>query len=248
MIDITLFYIIAVPAVLVTGISKGGFGSGLGVLAVPAMALVVSPVQAAGVMLPILCVMDAVGIWNYRRSWDLPNMKIMVPAAVIGIVVGTLMFDYMNEQAIRLLIGSIALIFALDHWVGRRQAEPAGTSVIKGGFWSAVAGFTSFVAHAGGPPMSVYLLPQRLDRALFVGTTVVFFTAVNYAKLLPYWWLGHLEAGNLMTSLVLMPLAPIRVWLGIWLRDKISPTIFYETCYVFLAIVGAKLVWDGLAL
>ena len=248
MIDITLFYIIAVPAVLVTGISKGGFGSGLGVLAVPAMALVVSPVQAAGVMLPILCVMDAVGIWNYRRSWDLPNMKIMVPAAVIGIVVGTLMFDYMNEQAIRLLIGSIALIFALDHWVGRRQAEPAGTSVIKGGFWSAVAGFTSFVAHAGGPPMSVYLLPQRLDRALFVGTTVVFFTAVNYAKLLPYWWLGQLEAGNLMTSLVLMPLAPIGVWLGIWLRDKISPPIFYETCYVFLAIVGAKLVWDGLAL
>jgi len=81
-----------------------------------------------------------------------------------------------------------------------------------------------------------------------VGTTVVFFTAVNYAKLLPYWWLGQLEAGNLMTSLVLMPLAPIGVWLGIWLRDKISPTIFYETCYVFLAIVGAKLVWDGLAL
>jgi uncharacterized protein len=245
MIELTLFYIIAVPAVLIVGISKGGFGSGLGVLAVPAMSLVVSPLQAVGVMLPILCLMDLVGVWNYRHSWDKANMKIMAPAAVVGIIVGTLLFDYMNEQTIRLLIGTIALVFALDHWIGKRKAEPASTSFVKGSFWSAVSGFTSFVAHAGGPPMSVYLLPQRLDRAIFVGTTVVFFTAVNYAKLVPYWWLGQLEVGNLLTSLVLMPLAPVGVWLGIWLRDKISPTVFYETCYVFLAIVGAKLIWDG---
>lgn len=247
MIDIPLFYLIAVPAVLVVGISKGGFGSGLGILAVPSMALVVSPVQAAGIMLPILCLMDLVGVWSYRRQWDPANMKIIVPAAGVGIVIGTLTFDVMDESTIRLIIGGIALSFAADHWIGRRSKEPAGRSTLKGGFWATVAGFTSFVAHAGGPPLSVYLIPQRLDRALFVGTTVIFFTAVNYAKLLPYWWLGQLAPGNLATSLVLMPLAPIGVILGIRLRDKISPVMFYETCYILLSIAGLKLSWDGIS-
>jgi len=247
MVDIPLFYFIAVPAVLIVGISKGGFGSGLGVLAVPAISLTVSPIQAAGIMLPILIFMDMTGVWAYRKRWDAANMKIMIPAAVCGIAIGTLTFDYMNEQTIRLIIGGIALGFAADHWIGRRTDEPAGTSIVKGGFWSAVAGFTSFVAHAGGPPMSVYLLPQRLDRAVFVGTTVIFFTAVNLAKLVPYWWLGQLAPGNLLTSLVLMPVAPVGVVLGIYLRDKISPKVFYETCYVLLTIAGAKLLWDGLS-
>jgi uncharacterized membrane protein YfcA len=171
----------------------------------------------------------------------------MIPAAVLGIIVGTFAFDYMNDQTIRLIIGAIALIFAVDHWFGRRDGAPTGVSVLKGGFWSSVAGFTSFVAHAGGPPMSVYLLPQRLERTLFVGTMVIFFTAVNLAKLGPYWWLGQLAPGNLATSLVLMPAAPLGVVLGIYLRDRISAKIFYETCYVFLAIVGAKLSWDGIS-
>lgn len=247
MIDIPLFYMIAVPAVLLVGISKGGFGSGLGILAVPSMALVVSPVQAAGIMLPILCLMDLFGVWTYRRSWDAANMKIIVPAAGVGILIGTFTFGAIDENTIRLIIGGIALIFAADHWIGRRGEEAAGTSVIKGGFWSIVAGFTSFVAHAGGPPLSVYLLPQRLDRALFVGTTVIFFTAVNYTKLVPYWWLGQLAPGNLMTSLVLMPLAPIGVLLGIRLREVVSQKLFYETCYVFLTLAGAKLTWDGVS-
>lgn len=247
MVDIPLFYLLAVPAVLIVGIAKGGFGTGLGVLAVPGMALVVSPVQAAGIMLPILVLMDMIGVWAYRKRWDPANMKIMIPAAVVGIVIGTLTFDYMNDQAIRLIVGAIALIFAADHWIGRRADTPTGTSILKGGFWAAVAGFTSFVAHAGGPPMSVYLLPQRLDQRLLVGTTVIFFTAVNLAKLAPYWWFGQLALGNLLTSLVLMPVAPLGVVLGLYLRDKISPKVFYEICYVFLAIVGVKLSWDGLS-
>jgi len=246
MVDIPLFYLIAVPAVLIVGISKGGFGSGLGVLAVPAISLVVSPIQATGIMLPILIAMDMIGVWAYRGRWDPANMKIMIPAAVFGIIVGTLTFDYMNEETIRLIIGGIAVTFAADHWIGKRSATPAGTSIVKGGFWSAVSGFTSFVAHAGGPPMSVYLLPQRLDRAIFVGTTVIFFTAVNLAKLGPYWWLGQLGPGNLLTSLVLLPLAPLGVGLGIYLRDKISPKVFYETCYVLLSIAGTKLTFDGI--
>jgi len=247
MIDIPLFYMIAIPAVLITGISKGGFGSGLGIVAVPAISLVVSPMQATGILLPILVAMDLIGFWAYRKRFDAANMKIMIPAAVIGIIIGTLTFDYMNEHTIRLIIGAIALTFAADHWFGRRSTVPAGRSILKGGFWAMVSGFTSFVAHAGGPPMSVYMLPQRIERTLFVGTTVIFFTAVNIAKLLPYWWLGQFAPGNLLTSLVLMPLAPLGVVLGIYLRDKISPTIFYEICYVFLAIVGTKLVWSGVA-
>lgn len=241
-----LFYLAAIPAVLITGIAKGGFGTGAGLLAVPLMALTVAPLQAAAVMLPILCLMDLVSLWAYRGRFDGRSLRLLLPAALAGIGIGWLTAGLMNDRVIRLIVGVVAIVFALDHWVGRRAAaEPKAPNAVKGGFWAAVSGFTSFIAHAGGPPLSVYLLPLKLDKTVFVGTTVIFFAVVNYVKLIPYTWLGQFSTANLVTSLVLAPLAPLGIGLGIWLHRRTSPVWFYRLSYLMIFVIGLKLVWDG---
>ncbi|MDH3594334.1 MAG: sulfite exporter TauE/SafE family protein [Rhodospirillales bacterium] len=240
------FYLAAVPAVLLAGISKGGFGGGLGVMAVPLMALFVSPVQAAAIMLPILCLMDIFGLRAYRNTWDRRNIAIMVPGALVGILIGTLTFRYLNDGMIRLLIGTIAIGFTLHHFARRVSLRPARPSRLVGGLASALAGFTSFVAHAGGPPVQFFLLPQRMDKTLYVGTTVVFFFVINYVKLVPYGWLGQFSPDNLLTALILAPLAPLGIWLGVRLHGPVGHELFYRLCYGMLLVTGVKLLWDGL--
>jgi len=243
------FYAAAVPAVLIAGISKGGFGGSIGLIAVPLMALVISPIQAAGIMLPILCLMDLFGVWAYRNRWDARNLRILLPAALLGIAVGTATFRYLDGDMIRLMLGVMALAFVGHRLLLRGDAgQGAGRppSVVQGGFWGTVAGFTTFVAHAGGPPVSIYLLPQRLDRTVFVATTMVFYITVNYVKLVPYAWLGQLSAGNLATAAVLAPLVPLGMWLGLMLHRRVSDRVFYRVCYGLLAATGAKLLYDGL--
>ena len=240
------FYAAAVPAVLIVGLSKGGFAGGLGILGVPLMALTISPLQAAGIMLPILCAMDLIGIWAYRRSFDRTNLLILLPGAAFGIFLGWLTADYADEAFVLILVGGIAVAFALDHWIGRRESQsPRPRNRTKGSLWGAVGGFTSFVAHAGGPPFQVYMLPQKLDKRLYVGTSVFFFWLVNLMKLPPYAALGQLKFGNLETALVLLPLAPIGMLLGIRLLHIIPEKPFYRIAYVLVFLVGCKLLWDG---
>lgn len=242
-----LFYAVVIPAILLVGISKGGFGGGVGLIGTPMVALVTTPTRAAAILLPILCAMDIVGVVAYRSSWDPINMRILVPGSVLGILLGTATFRFLDENLIRLMIGALALAFVLRYWLARTPpAEPAAPSRRRGSLWAAVSGFTSFVAHAGGPPLSVYLLPQQMDKTLFVGTTVIYFAFVNYLKLIPYSLLGQFSGENLLTSLLLSPLAPAGMWLGIWLHRRIDEQLFYQTVYVMLAVVGLKLVYDGL--
>lgn len=242
------FYVVGIPAVLIAGVSKSGFGGGLGVVAVPVMALAVSPQAAAAIMLPILCLMDLANVWAYRKRWDSRSMKILVPAALLGILVGTLSFSYLNEATVKLIIALIAIIFTLDHWLRGRNASgaPRSATIGKGTILGALAGFTSFVAHAGGPPVSVYLLPQRMDKSIFVGTTVMFFIIVNYVKLIPYALLGQFDASNLGTSLLFVPVALFGTWLGLWAHDKVSVTLFYRVCYGLLFLTGIKLLADSI--
>ena len=249
LIDNPWFYVAALPAVLIVGISKSGFGGGLGLVSVPILAFTVSPATAAAIMLPILCVMDIMSWWAYRRIWDRRNLLILVPAALVGIVVGMLTFRYMSEDVLRLIVGAIAVLFTLDHWFGRRpKLTPSEAGIGLGAVCGAISGFTSFIAHAGGPILQVYMLPQRLDKTLFVGTTVIFFLIMNYVKLVPYAYLGMLSAENLTTSLVLLPLAPIGIWLGLRLHRLVSQAAFYRVMYLLTFVAGAKLIWDGLHL
>ncbi len=246
MITDPLFYLCAIPAVLIFGMAKGGFGGGVAVISVPMMALVISPVKAAAIMLPLLLAMDAVALWSFRGQWHRQNLRIMLPAAILGVAVGALFFNYLSENAVRILIGLISLSFTLDYMIKRGGGKVQKPNILKGSFWSAIAGFTSFGIHAGGPPASIYLLPQQLEKTMLMGTFAIFFAVVNIVKLIPYAWLGQLDHSNLMTSLVLLPLAPIGVRLGYFLLHRVDQIMIYRICYFFLAVAGIKLLTDGI--
>ena len=245
MLNDPLFYAAAIPAVLIVGISKGGFGGGLGLVAVPMIALVASPQYAAALMLPILCLMDIVGLIRFRTHFVWDTLKVLLPAAAIGIVLGALSFRYMNDAQIKLMIGCIAILFVTHHLL-RKKGEPRQPSIIRGSFWGTLAGFTSFGVHAGGPPLNIYLLPLKLDKTTYTATTVVFFATINFIKLIPYTWLGQFNQQTLLTALLLSPLAPIGVLIGAWLHHKINDRWFYIFCYGFVALAGIKLVYDAL--
>lgn len=248
MINDPWFYAVAIPATLLVGVSKGGFGPGFGVIAVPLIALVVSPVRAAAILLPILCLMDLLAVRVYRGRWVWPELRWLLPASLIGIGIGTLLFEYMSPAVIRLILGVIAILFTLNHWfhlTTKGNLERAMLSPVVGTIAAAVSGFTSFIAHSGRPPLDMYLLRRRLDRTAFVATTAVFFAVVNYVKLIPYAWLGQLDLGNLGTSLVLTPFAPIGIGLGAWLHRRASERVFFHFVYTMLFAVGLKLVYDG---
>lgn len=249
MITDPLFYAAAIPAVLLFGVSKGGFGGGLGTAAVPLMALVVSPVQAAAILLPILCLMDLVALWKFRGKWVWPELRVLLPASLLGILVGTLLFEYMSPFVVKLIVGVVAISFTLHHWISTRyhaRSELPDFPRRYGVLGGSVAGFTSFVAHAGGPPINMYLLRRPLNRTDFAATTIVFFAVVNYVKLVPYTWLGQFDTTNLATSAALAILAPIGVLTGAYLHARVSDRFFFAFVYVLLFAVGVKLVYDGL--
>ena len=241
------FYVAAIPAILLIGISKGGFGSGAGIFATPLMALTVPIPQAAAILLPILCVMDVAGLWAYRGRFSRENLRPLLAGGLLGVALGTLTFRYFDESWIRVILGLMALGFVLQRYAIRAGGPPAQHSARKGFFWSTVAGLTSTIAHAGGPPLSIYLLPLRLDKAVMVGTTVVFFAVINFVKLVPYAWLGLFDPRNLTTSAALAPLAPVGIWIGVSLMRRIPEALFYRISYTILLVVGAKLLWDGIA-
>lgn len=245
MIDNPLFWITAVVAVLITGISKGGFG-GIAILSVPLMALTISPLVAAGIMLPILLVMDGFSIWAWRKTWEKSYLLFMLPGALIGVVIGTVFAGELNDHVVRIVVGLVAVGFSLYAilWTLRSRALKAA-----GKPWGVVAaigsGFTSFVAHAGAPPYQAYMIPQGLEKKIYTGTSVIFFAVLNAVKILPYAYLGQLSAANITTSLILMPLAPVGVWLGVWLNGKVPQGRFYQILYGVVFVVGVKLLFDG---
>src|SRR5258706_24357 len=241
-----MFYVVAVPAVLITAISKGGFGGAVGGIAVPLMSLVISPVHAAAIMLPLLCFTDFTGLRAYYGKWDRANLKVMLPGAAFGIGVGTLTFGMVSDDAVRIIVGVVAVLFTLYNvlgWAARQSA--ANPSLEKGVWWSGLSGFTSFIAHAGGPPLMMFLMPQRLDKITFVATANVFFLVVNAVKVAPYAFLGQFSRDNLLTSLVLAPIVPLGVRLGLWLQGKISHLWFYRVVQTATLLTGVQLIYQG---
>jgi uncharacterized membrane protein YfcA len=193
LIDIPLFYLVALPAVFITGLSKGGFGGGIAFVGVPTMALFVEPLVAAAIMLPILMVMDAASLKAFWRKWSVPHLKILVPAAMIGTLAGTFSASYMNDDLFRVFLAILAIGFALHLlWQLFESKLQMSTrpSAWKGWFWGALAGYASFFAHAGSPPINVYMLPQKLDKTVYQATLVFFFASINISKIVPYLWLG----------------------------------------------------------
>ncbi len=240
------FYAAAVPAVILVGLAKGGF-SGLGILSLPLMALVISPVQAAAIMLPILMVQDAVSVIAFRGTVDKGMVRRLLPPALLGIALGYGLAAYVSDAAVKLAVGVIAVAFGARRLVLERGGPPAATRPgrLAGWFWGAVIGFTSMIAHAGGPPFQVYALPQRLPRDTFVGTGAVMFAVVNWLKVPPYLMLGEMTAENLTTAGALLPLAAASTWAGVRLVRMVPAERFFPLIYGLLVLVGAKLAWDG---
>lgn len=243
-----LFLLVAVPAVLFVGLAKGGL-TAVGGLSVPLMAMVVSPADAAAITLPLLCFSDLFAMWTYRRIWDGDLLVPLIGGAAAGVALGALSFGLLDDDAVRVLIGLIAVIFTLRHWTRGLFADDRARPMTNraGAAWAVVGGFTSFLAHAGGPPVMVFLLSRRLERRLFTGTCVMSFGAINLMKLPPYAFLGLLNTGNLTVSAVLAPVAAFGVAVGAWMIRVMDDTIFYRITYIGIFVSGVKLIWDGLA-
>jgi hypothetical protein len=247
MITEPLFYVAATPAVILLGLSKGGF-SGVGMLALPLMALFISPVQAAAITLPILMVQDVVSVWAFRRSWSMRNLVILLSGAIVGIMLGYFLAAQVSDAAVKLTVGAISIAFAVRRLIlerGRTEVAPAPADVTRGLFWGLITGFTSMIAHAGGPPFQIYVLPQRLNREVFVGTGAILFGLINWLKVPPYYALGQFTHENLATSFVLFPLAIASTWAGVWLVRRVPAERFYTLIYLLLIAVGLKLAYDG---
>jgi uncharacterized protein len=241
------FYAWAIPAVIITGISKTGLGAGVGGVAVPMMSQVIAPGVAAGIMLPILCVMDILGLRAYRGKWEWSKVRHMMLPAISGITLGALSFGSLSVNTTKALLGAISVAFSLYQLVpALRELKSWLPESLRPWIWCSLAGFTSTLAHAGGPPVTIYLWPKKLDRAEFMAITIVFFTVVNFVKLIPFAMLGQLSLANLGTALVLMPFAPIGVWLGVRLNTVINDVIFRRVTLACLFLLGVRLLYEGL--
>lgn len=243
MIQDPWFWAVAIPAVALTGISKGGLGGGAAI-STPLMALVIPPAQAAAIMLPVLCLMDIAGVRTYLGRWDRRIMRVIIPAGLAGSAIGALTFRHIDDDWLRIVLGAIALGFLA--WVFVPKKKLAGKpGPVAGWLWGGLSGLTSFIAHAGSPPLMVYLLPHKLDKEAFVATSLVFFAAMNYAKILPYFWLDLLDARNLGTAAALVPLGIAGIYVGQWLQRRIDARLFYRIIYTLLLLTGTKLLYDG---
>lgn len=248
MIDDPWFYAVAIPAVIMLGLAKGGF-AGMGALSLPIVAMVISPVRAAAIILPILIVQDIVGVWAFRRTWDGHVLGWMLPGAMLGIWLGYLFAARVSPDVVLGVVGAISVLFGLYRlWAARRGTATTSNSPGWVGALAGVAsGFTSQVAHAGQPPFQLWVLPRGLPRDTLVGTTAIFFAAVNWIKVPAYWALGQFSTPNLLTSAALMPVAIASTFAGVWLVRRVPAQRFYTAIYVLMILVGMKLVWDAVA-
>ena len=241
------FYAVAVPAVLLVGLSKSGFATGFGSLATPLMALMLPAPQAVAIMLPLLMVMDATGLQQLWRDRDRLLVRRLLPWGLLGIAVGSLLFGLLSSKAVAGLLGLLTLGFLAQRlFLAPRAGAPAPAAWVEP-VSATASGFTSFVAHAGGPPLIAYLLPMKMEPRVLSATMAVFFAVINAAKVLPYTALGLMDQRNLATSLLLLPLAPLGVWAGVWLVRRVSSTWFYRLAYLGMLLTGCKLLWDGVS-
>ncbi len=240
------FYLVAISAVILFGLSKGGF-SGLGTLGVPMLSLVASPVRAAAIVLPILLVQDWLSVWAFRRDFSSRNLVILIPSSMIGVGVGWLLAARVSDDAVRLAIGVISIVFVLYMLIrdrlGRAPVEKPG--VPSGILWGSLSGFTSFVSHSGAPPFQVYVMPQYLKPPVFAGTATMFFAAVNLLKVPPYFLLGQFNRDNLFVSAGLIPVAILSTFAGVWLTRRVSADRFYAVILALTFLIGVKLTYDA---
>lgn len=241
-----LFWVVASLAVVFSGIAKGGF-SGAILAATPLLALVTSPLQAAAIMLPILLIQDVISVWAFRRDWDAWNLKVMILGSIVGIGIAWALAAVVSDAFVRFFLGFIALVFVLNQWFGlsKKAAENIKPTAFSGLFWGTVTGFTSTFAHAGAPPASIHLLPQKLPKMTLIGTFTMLFAAMNAIKVVPFFFLGEFSQQNLLIAAVLMPLAIVANLAGIFIAKRMPEELFYKIAYVLTFVIALELIRSG---
>lgn len=239
------YILVATLAAFAVGLSKGGLPA-VGALAVPVMALQISPVVAAGLLLPIYVASDALGLWLYRREYDRRNLRILIPAGLLGVAIGWATAHAISEQRVMLFVGLVGLFYCLSSWLRRETATPQPADLPRGIAWGTLVGFSSFVAHSGAAPFQVYVLPQRLQKMVFAGTSTILFAIINFAKIVPYWALGQMNLGTLESALLLIPVAMVGAVAGVHATRLLPEKLFFELVKIALFLISLKLVWDGI--
>ncbi|NKL35123.1 TSUP family transporter [Rhizobium leguminosarum bv. viciae] len=246
------FYYAAVPAVLLVGLAKGGMGDALSLIGLPFLALVVSPVEAAAILLPILVFMDMISLVIWRKHGDRATLMIMLPGAVFGIALGWATSALVPGNMLRIVIGAVTILFCLRYFWSNfgpsagKVVPPRGQRSVAASLWGTFSGYGSFVAHAGGAPFQIYTLPLKLQPREYTGTSVRFFAILNAIKLIPYFALGQLGTQNLATSATLLPFAPLATIAGAWCVRRMKPQIFYPFMYAMALIAAFLILREGL--
>ena len=242
-----VFYLLALPAVVALGLSKGGF-AGVGQLATPMLALVMPPLEAAAILLPIMMAQDAAALWVYRKEWSLRILLIVMPGALVGIGAAWAFAAYVSDSVVRVLIGVVTIGFVGWNWLGpAAKPRPANSPAVTAGIVSGIfSGFTSTLCQAGGPPFHMWVLSLKVSKMNFVGTTAFFFAAVNALKVVPYFALGQFSATGLSTSVALLPFAMATNMLGFWVVRITPQELFYKITMVLMFAISIELVRSGM--
>lgn len=240
-----LFWTLATLAAVLVGLSKGGLPS-VGMLAVPILSLIMNPIVAAGMLLPVFVASDVIGLIAYRKEFDARVLWILAPSAALGIFLGGATASIIPERAVTGLVGAIGLGFVASVFLRRpKEADQRDPAIGPGVFWRALTGFTSFVSHAGGPPYQVYVQPLGLSKLAYAGTTTILFAWVNAVKLIPYWALGQLSPTNLKTAALLFLPAILAVLAGVRLVRIIPDRVFFQLVTWALGLVSLRLLWTA---
>ena len=236
-----LFAMLGLAAFLI-GLSKGGLPA-VAMLSVPIMSLTMSPLKAAALLLPIYILSDMVSVWLYRKEFSMENVKTLIPAGILGVLIGWATAAIVSDRMVSLLIGVMGITFCLYTWTKKKSTlPPKAPNLPKGIFWGTLAGFTSFVSHAGAPPFQVYILPQQLPKMVFAGTGTIVFTVINLAKVIPYSTLYPYTTSTLKVAACLLPIAVVGTVVGKFLIERLSEKWFFLAVQIALFLISIRLI------
>ena len=247
MLDIS-YYLIVSFSILLFAISKSGFsGGGLALISVTLLSITYGPLTAIAILMPMLIVCDVIALFLNRNHFEYKILWSIAPYSLLGVIIGTILFKFINLSMISIFIGSISLLYVLLNYLiaDNRNLKKIPFYGSKS-FWGALAGFTSFVLHSGGLPLNIYFMAIYNKKVQFVAGVVFSIALINLFKLIPYFYLEILNFEKLYSYLIFSPIAVIGVILGHWMNSKLSDNSFFTIINIFVVIGSLRLIYLGL--